>query len=175
MVYQSYDNNKYKIEKNWNRVEDNKNDLNNIPITNLNFNSINFNKKIVTIPIIDNVVTPWDYTENIQTILLENFPEDMLNMIEPTVIYSIDNGFISNFQQADITPNINNVYINNQSWKYWFNRIDKKHFLLKIFYTIDIRQKISPFPYYQGVPTTVNMSLKIYNQRIYETTNEKFE
>lgn len=156
--YESLDILKHKYPLLWKKSKRNKNKLKEVPIITLNFNSINFNKKIITIPILTNKIESILPLKKIQTILLENFPEDMLNMTEPTVIYSVNEGFTSQFANG-------NTYVTHQDYRYWFNRIDKKHFNLKIFYSIRIRS--------EGVviPVTVNMFLKIYNQKAYETRN----
>ena len=78
--YKSFKNTKNKLEKIWNRVEDNTSRLKNVPVVNLNYNSINFNKRIITIPIIANTQ---DYV--LTTILLKNFPENMINMSHLTI------------------------------------------------------------------------------------------
>lgn len=177
MSYESFDNSKNKLEKSWNRSQNNENELNNNSIISLNFNSVNFNKKIVTIPILENQLVPFFPLEKVQTILLENFPEWVINMIEPTIIYTMADGFVENLTSSlsHVGLDIGQVYIEQQEMRYWFNRIDNVHYFLKIFYKIRILTKIPGAPPTALVPTYANMSLKIYNQRIYETTNEKFE
>lgn len=183
MAYQSFDNSKNKLEKTWNRVEDNTNKLNNIPITNLNYNSINFNKKIITIPILTDVLLATSPLIKVETILLENYPEWAINMIEPFVSYRMEDAFTSfsllegSFSEANANGTLknNDISITSQNLQYWFNHIDKKNFLLKIFYGVAISQAVVvPLGYSStAVPTFVTLSLKIYNHRIYETMNEK--
>lgn len=186
MVYQSFDNKKNRIEKNWNRVENNKNNLTNIPITSLDFNSINFNKEITTISLLDNELLSVLPLDKVQTILLENFPEWALNMIEPHVVYSIDDGYVSSIIDTSLAEANNNGTLKNgdisiatQNWEYWYNRIDQSNFLLKIFYNIRVfraRKSGSGSGFSSSnVPIFANISLKIYNHRIYETMDEKFE
>lgn len=184
MPNESFEISKNKLEKSWNRSQNNENELSNNSIITLNFNSINFNKKITTITLLDNKLLSALPLNKVQTILLENFPEWVINMIEPTVIYTIADGFVENLKDGTIqdantngTLKTGDVFITLQEWKYWFNRIDQSNFLLKIFYRIGIVSAIkSEFGFSSSiVPTYVNMSLKIFNQRIYETTNEKFE
>jgi len=184
MVYQSFNNENKKIEKNWNRVEDNGNDLNNIPLITLNFNSLNFSKIITTIPLITNQNVEVTPINKVQTILLENFPEWVLNMIEPNLIFIIEDGFVSNlidktFQEAnnDGTLKTGDVSFIADNVKYWFNRIDNRNFFLKIFYKVGAGQAVkTELGFFAiSIPVFANISLKIYNHRIYETMNEKFE
>ncbi len=177
MPNDSFQNSKNKLEKSWNRSQNNENELSNNSIIALNFNSINFNKKIVTIPILENQLLTNSFAQRTQTVLLENFPEWVINMIEPTIIYTIADGFVENLTSFTNTGDleIGQVAVTNQEMNYWFNRIDNAHYFLKIFYKISILERIQGAQQTAFVPTFVNMSLKILNQRIYETTNEKFE
>jgi len=183
MAYESFETSKNKLEKNWNRAENNKNKLTTIPITSLDFNSINFNKKLTTIPI-TSTVTPGGSVINVHTILLKNYPKWALNMVEPSVIYTLGDGFVSHLINISLTDAFNNGTLKNDDvtielsrFKYWFNNIDKTNFLLKLFYSIGIKQAIVTNLGFVGVgiPVTANISLKIYNHRIYETMNEKFK
>ena len=185
MVYKSFKNSKQKIEKSWNRSEENKNDLKDIPLITLDFNSINFNKEINTIPIVTNellsIVSPFP-----PIVLLENFPEWAINMIEVTCIYTMEDGFtefpiIEDFQEAhdNGTLKIGDVSIIEQEFDYWFNNIDETNYQLKVFLSAVIRQitKLTGAIGYTSinVPLFLTLSLKILNQRIYETMNEKKE
>lgn len=185
MVYESFQNSKTRIQKTWERSQENENNLKDIPLITLDFNSINFSKKIITIPILTNEVAI--VSSNVPaTILLENFPDWSLNMIEVFVIYTIGDGFIGklipiSFSEASNNGTLKNgdVSISNQDFHYWFNRIDNKNVLVKVFYTINIREAVvtPPAPGFGSnpVPTFINLSLKILNQRIYEVMNEKKE
>ncbi len=185
MVYESFNNSIQKIEKSWNRSQENENDLEDIPIVKLDFNSINFNKEIITIPILTNELASIG-SNTVESILLENFPDWSLNMIEVFVTYSIDDGFVNNlinesFSEANNNGRLKNgdVGIINQDFHYWFNNIDQSNFLLKVFYSINIRaaQKDPQSPGFGSTPvsTFINLSLKIFNHRIYENMNEKKE
>ncbi len=181
MVYQSFNNSTNKIQKNWERSEENENDLKKVPFITLDFNSINFNKKITTIPILTNEEAGV-LSDIPQTVLLENFPEWALNMIEPFVTYTIEDGFATKFipttlQQAfdNGTLKDDDVSIEIQEFHYWFNHIDQTNFLLKVFYTINIREAILRESGFTStrIPAFINISLKILNHRIYEVMNEK--
>jgi len=65
----------------------------------------------------------------------------------------------------------------SSNFQYWFNHIDKTHFLLKMFYTGLARvATVSEIGFSSTlIPTYINLSLKLFNQRIYELMNEKFE
>ena len=178
MVYQSFNNEKNKINKSWNRIETTTDDLKNISFTTVNFNSINTNKKILTYPIIENEESMGDFLVN-ATIYLQDFPEWAINMMEPTAIYTVGDGYAEHFLDISLNEAFENgtlksgdVGIGQQEFKYWFNRIDHNHFLLKIFYTISVIQVGLTGGL---IPILINMSLKIYNQRNYEKMNEKFE
>ena len=179
--YESFEISKEKIRKNWERFQENENDLKDIPLITLDFNSINFNKSIITIPIITNQLAKTGI-DNVETILLRNFPETSLNMIEVFPLYTIGDGFTGSFQERFTVGakgfKVGDVFINNQDFKYWFNHIDQTNFLLKVFYTINIRRvtEVSdPNIFTDAVPTFINLSLKIINQRLYEEMNEKKE
>lgn len=179
--FESFRNSKQKIQKSWERSEQNTNILHDIPLITLDFNSINFNKKIINIPILTNVLA-----DNLsKTILLENFPLWALNMIEPSIIYTIGDGFVNkiidiSFLEANAngTLKLGDVSIANQDLEYWFNHIDQQNFLLKIFYSINIREvsNITQFGFSsRAIPTFITISLKLLNQRLYELMNEKNE
>ena len=180
MVYESFQNSKTRFQKTWERSQKNENNLEDIPLVTLDFNSINFNKKITTIPIVTNKLA----TNTAESILLENFPEWVINMIEIFVIYTIDDGFIGRLIPITLSEAFQNgtlkdgdVSIGNQDFHYWFNRIDDKNILVKVFYTINIREaELVPAGFVSSiVPAFINLSLKILNQRIYEEMNEKKE
>ncbi len=180
--FESFRKSKQKIRKTWERSEQNENTLNDVSLVTLNFNSINFKKQIAIIPIITNQLTT--EVNDVQTILLENFPLWALNIIEPSLIYTIGDGFVSkiiniSFSEANLngTLKTGDISIENQDFKYWFNNVDQKHFLLKIFYSINIREAtVSQFGFSStSVPTFITLSLKLLNQRIYELMNEKKE
>ena len=183
MVYQNFNNSKQKIQKNWERSEDNENNLKDIPLITLDFNSISFNKKLINIPIITNKLLVDEVFDATETILLENFPTWAINMIEPTVIYTLEDGFTSGiihnqFTVGDPSFKVGDVFIALQKFKYWFNHIDQSNFLLKVFYTISIKQVTIVEPpniFTAPVPTFITLSLKIINQRLYELMNEKSE
>lgn len=182
--YNSFNHKNSKLNDIWSKVKTNSSELNNVPILSLNFDSINFNKEIVTIPILTNELLPVLPLSKTSTVLLENFPEWALNMIEPTVIYTIEDGFVENLidtslavANANGTLKTGDVSIGTQTMEYWFNRVDKAHFLLKILYDIRIFSAIKTGGGFSSsiVPKFANISLKIYNQRIYELMDEKFE
>lgn len=182
MVYESFNNSKTRFQKTWERSESNENNLKDIPLVSLDFNSINFNKKITTISLLTNKLITLN--SNVESILLENFPEWSLNMIEVFATYTIDDGFVTKmlpitfneaFQQGILKDG--DVAIGNQDFKYWFNNIDQTNFLLKVFYTINIAEaEVSEIGFVgSSIPVFVTLSLKILNQRIYEVMNEKKE
>ena len=183
MVYESFQNSKNRFQKTWERSQENENDLKDIPLVTLDFNSINFTKKIITIPILTNQVAV--VSSNVPaSILLKNFPEWSLNMIEVFVTYTIGDGFVSKFIPITLSEAFNNgtlkdgdVAIQNQDFHYWFNRVDNTNILVKVFYTINIQEANVSQIGFSGVPvpTFINLSLKILNQRIYEVMNEKKE
>ena len=154
MANKSFKNSKNKIQENWERSEENKNNINKVPIVALDFNSINFNKKIVTIPIITNEIYQSGGGKRHQSILLENFPEWVIPMIEVSCIYTVEDGFV------------NSTELITQEFSYWFEHIDKTNFLLK---TIQIASATENTPFFNTI------SLKIINQRLYETTNQHKE
>ena len=182
--YNTFNHKNSKLNEIWDRSKNNIDKINNIPLLRLDFNSINFNKEIITIPVIENqLITSLPITK-IQTILLENFPEWALNMIEPNITYTIADGYIGYLIDTTLSEAFTNgtlknddVGINLQNFKYWFNNVDQINFLLKIFYSISISQAIVSGVGFSSklVPTYVDISLKLYNHRIYETMNEKFE
>ncbi len=183
MVFESFKNLKQKIQKTWERSEENENNLKDIPLVTLDFNSINFNKKINTLSILTDEIAPTTLN-NVESILLENFPEWAINMIEPTIIYSTTDGFIGNlipisFSEAfeNGTLKTGDVTFSIQKFHYWFNRIDNKHFLLKLFYSGGFSEAtVSEIGFFSSPVTTfINISLKILNHRIYEVMNEKKE
>lgn len=184
--FESFRNSKQKIQKTWERSEQNTNNLNDVPLVTLDFNSINFNKKIATVPIATNKLFGF-FTENVQTVLLENFPEWAINMIEVTCIYTMEDAFVNfpliddfNIALNNGTLKIGDISITEQEFDYWFNNIDQTNFSLKIFLRAIARQIRSinlGVPSFQtdSIPLFFTLSLKILNQRIYETMNEKKE
>lgn len=58
MGYESFENSNYRIVKNWNRIESNTNKLTYTPLIHLDFNSINFNKEISAITLLDHELLP---------------------------------------------------------------------------------------------------------------------
>ena len=187
MVYESFNNSTQKIQKTWERSEDNENNLKDIPLVTLNFNSINFNKKIITIPIVTNKLFSL-FNDDVQTILLKNFPEWSINMIEVTCIYTMEDGFaefpiIDDFQTASDagTLKIGDLSITNQEFDYWFNNVDETNYNLKVFLSTIVRQietlrpNLLPAFTSRIVPLFLTLSLKIVNQRIYETMNSHKE
>lgn len=187
MVYESFNNSKQKIQKTWDRSEDNENNLKDIPLITLDFNSINFNKKIVTIPIITKEVFIVAQ-DNVQTVLLKNFPEWVINMIEVTCVYAIEDGFaefplVDDFatEASKGTLKVGDISIIKQEFDYWFNNVDEKNFNLKIFLSTIIlqvktlRPNLIPAFLTNFVPSSLTLSLKIVNQRIYETMNSHKE
>ncbi len=183
MVYESFQNSKNRFQKTWERSQENEDNLKDIPLVTLDFNSINFNKEIITISILTNQSAKTTF-DNPETILLTNFPDWSLNMIEIFTTYTIGDGFASRLISTTLTEAFNNgtlkdgdVAIQNQDLHYWFNRIDNKNVLVKVFYTISIQEAnvtevgLTGIP----VPTFINLSLKILNQRVYEVMNEKKE
>lgn len=179
MVYESFKNSNKKIEKGWNRSEVNLNNVNALPLIKLDFNSINFNKKIITIPIVTDklFVRFGNDSDRIQTILLKNFPEWAINMIEVFCVYSISDGF-TEFPFANDFSNANNgdIIIISQEFDYWFNNVDETNYNLKIFLNPSIGQKVPEFPSFpRQIPFFITLSLKIVNQRINETMNSHKE
>ncbi len=187
MVYESFNNSKNKLQKSWERSEDNENNLKDIPLVELNFNSINFNKKIVTIPIVTDKLFDRSLSspisDRVHTILLQNFPEWAINMIEVHCVYTLGDAFL-NFP-IESTPTSGNlpsnerngqIVIQTQEFDYWFNNIDEINYDLKIFLNILIRQFTKDgFPFGNIIPPNITLSLKINNQRIYETMNSHKE
>ncbi len=187
MTYESFNNSKVKFQKTWKRSEDNLNNINNLPLIKLNFNSINFNKKIITIPIVTNELFNL-FNDNIQTILLENFPEWIINMIEVDCIYTMEDGFIEfpivdNFQTASDngTLKVGDLSIIDQEFDYWFNNIDETNYNLKLYLRTIVRQiselrpAMLPAFLQTTVPVFLTLSLKIVNQRVIETMNQHKE
>ena len=183
--YKGFDTSKNKLQTIWEETQKNSNNLNILPGISLDYRSINFNKTIVTIPILTNKLISTSLT-NVLTITLNNYPEWVINMIEPTIVYYLEDGFYpllinSSLGEANSQGKLRNddVSISSQKLKYWFTRIDNSHYQLKLFYTLRVLQAIKALG--QGgfsskfVPVFANMSLKILNSRIYETMNEKFE
>lgn len=174
MVYKSFKNSKVKFQKTWERSEDNLTELEQLRIIKLNFNSINFTKKVTTIPIFTDKLFNF-LQDNVQTILLENFPQWAINMIEVTCIYRMDDAF-SSFPIFDGEGQIKDgdLTIDQQEFNYWMNNIDETNFNLKIFLSTRVTQfkKNSPNV---AVPLFLTLSLKIINQRIYETMNQHKE
>lgn len=187
MAYESFNNSKIRFQKIWEKSEDNLTNINDVPLIKLDFNSINFNKKIVTIPIVTDKLFNL-FTEDIQTILLENFPEWVINMIEVNCIYTIEDAFtafpiVDNFQEASDngTLKVEDISIVRQEFNYWFNNVDNVNYNLKIFLSGIVRQiselrpNMLPAFLQINVPLFVTISLKIVNQRIYETMNSHKE
>ncbi len=183
MAYESFNNSKARIQNTWERSQENENDLKDIPLVTLDFNSINFSKKIITIPILTDEVASVAFDVP-ATVLLENFPEWSLNMIEVFAIHTIGDAFIGKLIPITLTEAFNNgtlkdgdVAIQNQDFHYWFNRIDNANVLVKVFYTISVQEANVSEIGFVGIPisTFINISLKILNQRIYEVMNEKKE
>lgn len=182
MVYESFKNSKNKFQRTWERSQENENNLKDIPLVTLDFNSINFSKKIVNIPILTNQLTTLGV--KLVTILLENFPETSLNMIEPIVIHTLTDGFVSRFIPITFSEAFSkgilkngDVHVFSQFLQYWFNHIDQKHFLLKIKYGVNPQEAIVSEIGFSStaIPIFTTLSLKIINQRIYEQMNEKKE
>ncbi len=169
MAYESFNNSKNKLQKSWERSQENENKINKVPLLSLNFNSINFNKKIITIPININKIQAV-FNNEVETILLQNFPEWVINMIEVTCIYTIDDGFAN----QEIVESGFGVRIVTQEFDYWFNNIDETNYNLKIFHSAQVRQFNKGSPDI-NIPLSLNLTLKIINQRIYETMNSHKE
>lgn len=183
--FESFDNSINKLSKVWQRSQKNENKLKEIPNITLDFNSINFNKKIITIPIVTNQL----FNDTVQTILLKNFPEWAINMIEVHCVYTMADGFaqspiIDDFDTAfdNGTLRVGDISITAQDFEYWFNNIDQTNYHLKIFLSTFVKQvsEIRPPgflpPFLSNiVPMFVTLSLKIVNKRTYEVTNEKNE
>ena len=80
------------------------------------------------------------FNDDVQTILLKNFPEWSINMIEVTCIYTMEDGFIEfpfvdDFQTASDngTLKVGDLSITSQEFDYWFNNVDQTNYNLKIF------------------------------------------
>lgn len=174
MTYESFNNTKVKFHQIWERAEDNLTELEQLRPIKLDFNSINFNKKIITIPIVTdqlfNIVE-----DDVQTVLLENFPEWAINMIEVTCIYTMDDAFTS-FPIFDGEGEIKDgdLQILKQEFEYWMNNIDENNFNLKIFLSASVTQ-FKENSQNITVPLSLTLSLKILNQRTYETMNQHKE
>ena len=183
MTYQNFDNTKNKIENNWNKTEDNKNQLENIPIVSLNFNSINFNKKITEVVILNNELLTTSNKSG--SILLKNFSDWAMSSIEPIVIAKIGDGYVSKLKSTfpGIEFRSGRLKTGDVFWtdvadfKYWFVRQDN-NFLIKYNQISCSAREVSVI--HQGyfmytIPTYVTFKLKFYNYSFYHTTNEKFE
>ena len=176
-IFESFDTSKNKIRKTWERSDQNTDNLNDVPLTTVDFNSVNFNKQLTIFPIITDQLV--NSNRNISTITLKNFPEWAINMIEVTCFYTMEDAY-TEFPVIDspppITSRIGQLVINTQEFKYWFNRIDNKDFYLKIYHRVSLRQFIKGgFSFGNPVPLNITLSLRILNKRIYEKMNSKKE
>ncbi len=175
--YESFNNSTNKFEKIWERNETNTSEINNnLSKFQLDFNSINFNKKITTIPILKNVFIE-DFIDEIVTIDLNNIPEWIINHINILPIVSP----IGDINTDVVTTDTSNLQVGNLLFnsvsKHWIAKLVDNNYILKIqlfmgvalVTSVDVPEEGN----FTGEPISFNLdlSLKIINPRIYEKVN----
>lgn len=173
--YQSFSNSIKKLQKIWNKNEANTSEIdNNLSKLQLNFDSINFSKKITTIPVLtDYYVSTFLVSETI-VIDLNNIPDWLVNHINIVPIVSIigdinTDNVLTNLSQSP--SNIGDISFFSDT-NYWIVKISENNYQLKITFTLIVTQATSITPPESDIlPFNLNLSLKIINPRIYENTN----
>ena len=172
--FESFDNSKNKLQRIWEKNEANTSKIdNNLKKFEVDFKTVNFTKKITTIPIFEEkLVLEGDFDE-IVVVDLINIPEWILNHINIIPIVSLvgdtNTDIIITIPGTEVKEGDIQFFTNG---KHWIAKLENNNYQLKIF--LDIRvNKITEVPDI-GSPKTqdldfnLDLNLKIINPRIYE-------
>ena len=180
--YNSFKQSKNKTNSLYNKSIENESKINELKSIKINCNSINFLKKVITIPILDNQFYN-GYLENIIVIDLINMPEWLINHINVLPVVSLIDDINDDTVYSDFSYETTNGLLKigdirfSTELKKWFAKTDGNNYKLKIFLYIDIDICTSviaanPTSYTSSsLPFKLNLSLKILNPKIYENNN----
>lgn len=175
--FESFDNSNKKFQKIWEQNEENTSEIeNNLKKFEIDFNSVNFAKKVTTISIFkDRLVET--FLDEIAVIDLINIPEWLINHINIIPIVSP----IGDINTDTVTNDLSNLKIGDIIFisisKHWIAKLDENNYQLKIRLFINPRTVVSVDIPEEGnfntevMPFKFDLSLKIINPRIYENTN----
>lgn len=180
--YESFNTTKRKIRKTWERNEQNTSDIQNkLQKFNVHFNSINFNKAIAEIKLVEDTLLDTS-PDLITTVILEDFPEWIINHINVVSIINSTDGFpLTNFVNSFFeafsngTLSVGDASLITRT-HYWIAKREDNNYELKIFNDPNLRiaTSVSQFGFSTtAIPMFLNLSLKIINPRIYENNREK--
>ncbi len=177
MAYESFKNSKNKLEKIWDKNEQNTSEIdNNLSKFQVDFSSVSFNKKINTITVMQDRLIETFLNEVIVIDLL-NIPEWIVNHINilPIVkpVGDINTDVVTS---TPLNLEVGNILFNSIS-NHWIAKLADNNYQLKIKFFIATNIVLTtntPLPgnfTAELIPFTLDLSLKIINPRIYENTN----
>lgn len=183
MAYQSFQNSKQKIQKTWEQNETNTSEIdNNLSKFQVKFDSIQFNKKITTIKLIDNEIFASNADIPTLSVELNNFPEFIINHINILPIVELvgdanDDTIFRIFSSESIgIVKVGDLAFDNFTTSTMY-KLSGNNYLLKIDPGFTVRTIVAvneppqtPFES-EETPFRLNLSLKIMNPQIYEKTN----
>lgn len=163
MPYESFFQ-KNTIRDNWDRIRNNENNIKGLEKKVINLRSVNFNKSIITIPVLVDqpVVDAVDLNNDIVffEIQFEGIPEWVIPMIEIAPIFKSESGVDIDQPSITFTADFN----------YFWDIRDKENPLLKVHASGEIFQSIQ-FPMGSTaviLPLFIDLNLKIVNTRIFD-------
>ena len=173
--YESFNNSNNKLQKIWEKNEANTSEIdNNLSKFQVDFNSVNFTKKITTIPIFKEKLVE-GLLDEIVVIDLFNVPEWIINHINIIPVVSL----VGDTNTDTILTTLTDAKVGDivffSNGRHWMVQLQVDNYQLKIFLIITVVE-VTDVPL-EGNPTTnplsfnLDLNLKIINPRIYETTN----
>jgi len=165
-MYDSFNIEQNKIEKNWERSNDNKNDIVNLEPKIIDLKSLHAKKNIISIPILEKTLIGNGVDVNTSVSFFEfqflNMPEWMIPMTEVRPVFSSEDGVdIDNPLITFITD-----------FNYFWDIRDKVNPLLKIHVSGVVQQLVLlPPPQFGTIvilPLFADLNVKLINSRIFD-------
>lgn len=166
-MYDSFNVEQNKIEKNWERSNNNKNDIINLEKKIIDLKSLHGKKNIISIPILEKTLIGSGVDVNNSVSFFEfqflNMPEWMIPMTEVRPVFSSEEGV--NIDDPLITV------LND--FNYFWDIRDKVNPLLKIHVSGVVSQLVilnnpPPFGTLVTLPLFVDLNVKLINSRIFD-------
>lgn len=173
-MYESFDNSKNKLQKVWEKTQDNTSQIRNeIKVVETPFLSQTNLKYVNIVSAYENVI----FDPNIQySVFLPNFPDWAVNFTRPSIVYRTPTAydmtkeitsFAQEFSQGTLVEGmIQTVHINSRTW--WTKVTGGWNFTIRPDVVVQVAQNVTPFAF-QGVPLNLTFDVKLYiiNERMY--------
>lgn len=144
MKYQSFNTQSNKLSKSFNKKETNRKDLDALETVNTNFRSINFNKNINVITLVDeDLITT---SQNNYSIIFTNMPDWAVTMAKPFYFFSAENGLdfssiVDNLSTAfaNGTLKLNDASLIRWNVQHWWSKLGENTYKFFLRTNVNIR------------------------------------